>query len=140
MKNAYAGYMLTSFFYTYLQALRSLFKMRIFFLPKSEQSCFLSEVCALHHYCVHQCRIAQFVYAKGTSLQVKSIDKKCLFFTHSYCYARLTLQFRWVQAFFFHFLLCTIFQYGCSLLLIIFNKADYSNTMNMLWKTPEQLP
>ena len=65
-----------------------------FFLPKSEQSCFLSEVCALHHYCVHQCRIAQFVYAKGTSLQVKSIDKKCLFFTHSYCYTRLTLQFR----------------------------------------------
>ena len=101
MKNAYAGYMLTSFFYTYLQALRSLFKMRIFFLPKSEQSCFLSEVCALHHYCVHQCRIAQFVYAKGTSLQVKSIDKKCLFFTHSCCYTRLTLQFRWVQAFFF---------------------------------------
>ena len=50
---------------------------------------------------MHQCRIAQFVYAKGTSLQVKSIDKKCLFFTHSYCYARLTLQFRWVQAFFF---------------------------------------
>ena len=81
-------------FYTYLQALRSLFKMRIFFLPKSEQSCFLSEVCALHHYCVHQCRIAQFVYAKGTSLQVKSVDKKCLFFTHSYCYTRLTLQFR----------------------------------------------
>ena len=54
--------------------------MRIFFLPKSEQSCFLSEVCALHHYCVHQCRIAQFVYAKGTSLQVKSIDKKMLVF------------------------------------------------------------
>ena len=33
-----------------------------------------------------------------------------------------------------------MFQYGCSLLLIISNEADYSNTMNMLWKTPEQLP
>ena len=141
MKNAYAGYMLTSFFYTYLQALRSLFKMRIFFLPKSEQSCFLSQVCALHHYCVHQCRIAQFVYAKGTSSQVKSIDKKCLFFTQLLLHSiNIAISMSSGIFVFFHFLLCTIFQYGCSLLLIIFNKADYSNTMNMLWKTPEQLP
>ena len=70
-----------NFVFLYLPAsVAQPFQNAHFFLPKSEQSCFLSEVCALHHYCVHQCRIAQFVYAKGTSLQVKSIDKKCLFF------------------------------------------------------------
>ena len=84
-----------NFVFLYLPAsVVQLFQNAHFFLPKSEQSCFLSEVCAVHHYCVHQCRIAQFVYAKGTSLQVKSIGKKCLFFTHSYCYTRLSLQFR----------------------------------------------
>ena len=41
----------------------------------STQKCtvwlFSSEVCALHHYCVHKCRMAQF--AKSAFLQVKVV-------------------------------------------------------------------